>query len=188
VETRTGSGSYVIDNSRFEPAPSEMSLEEVEAVYEFRYTIEAPAAERAAQRHSPAQIKKIRRMLETTKKQVDLLDLDRIAAADTDLHIAILEAAGNSIAVEVYQANRSRWEQALKSLVKLTGPIVATNSAHAIQLLHDELIDAIERRDGKAALRLVHRDQHEVEIRIAMARRGTAAKRKAPRSKPQTPS
>ncbi|KQX23476.1 MULTISPECIES: FadR/GntR family transcriptional regulator [unclassified Sphingomonas] len=178
VETRTGSGSYVVDNSRFEPVPSEMSLEEVEAIYDFRYRIEAPAAERAAQRRSPAQVKKIRRLLEITKKQVDTRDLDKIATADTDLHMAILETAGESIALEIWQANRSRWEQALKSLVKLTGPIVATNAAHAIQMLHDELIDAIERGDGKTALRLVHRDQHEVEIRIGLARRNAAPKRK----------
>lgn len=183
VETRTGSGSYVIDNSLFEPAPSEMSLEEVEAVYDFRYRIEAPAAERAAQRRNAAQIKKIRRLLNATKKQVDTLDLDKIAAADTDLHMAILEAAGDKVAVEIWQANRARWEQALKSLVKLTGPIVATNSAHAIQLLHDELIDAIDRGDGKAALRLVHRDQHEVEIRIGLARRNVPPKRKGAATK-----
>lgn len=179
VETRTGSGSYVIDNSRFEPAASEMSLEEVEAVYDFRYTVERPAAEHAAARHSLRQMKTIRRLLETTKRQVDTLDLDKIAAADTDLHIAILEAAGSSVAVEIYHDNRQRWENALKSLVKLTGPIVPTNAAHAIQVLHDDLVEAIERRDGKAAARLVQRDQHEMEIRIAMARRNAASSRKA---------
>ncbi|MFC0304726.1 FadR/GntR family transcriptional regulator [Rhizorhabdus histidinilytica] len=185
VETRTGSGSYVVDNSRFEPAPSEMSLDEVEAIYDFRYTIEAPAAEQAALRHTSRQMKTIRRLLAETKRQVDLLDMDGVAAADTDLHIAILEAAGSSVAVEVYQAQRHRWEQALKSLITLTGPIVKTSSAHAIQILHDELIDAIERRDGKAAVRLVHRDRDEVGIRVAMARRnattGTRRRATAPR-------
>jgi DNA-binding FadR family transcriptional regulator len=184
VETRTGSGSYVVDNSRFEPAPSVMSLEEVEAIYDFRYTVEAPAAEQAALRHTARQMKTIRRLLAATKRQVQVLDIDKVAAIDTDLHIAILEAAGSSIAIEVYQAQRQRWEQALKSLVTLTGPIVATDSAYAIQVLHDDLIDAIERRDGKAAARLVHRDQHEVEIRIAIARRNAAQARKGLSRKP----
>lgn len=186
VETRTGSGSYVIEPGPVAPPESAGSLDEVQAIYDFRYTLEIPAAEQAAQRHSSRQMKRIRSLLDEAKRQVEAGDLDKTAAVDTDLHIAILEAGGCSMAVEVYQANRRRLERAFKSLIELTGPIVPSDATYAIQVLHDDLIDAIGRRDGKSAAKLVQRDRHEVEIRIAMARRTVQPVRKAAKARKST--
>ncbi|MFD0849329.1 FadR/GntR family transcriptional regulator [Sphingosinicella xenopeptidilytica] len=179
VETRTGSGSYVVDHRRTKAhAQSTMSLDEAADIYAFRYTVETPAAEQAALRRTGRQMKAIRQLLESAKKHLEAQDMSAVAAVDTDLHIAILEAGGSRFAAELYRTNRARIEQAFKALLHFTGPAAPGTSTLSLQSLHDDLVAAIERGDGKLAARLVNRDRKEVEIWIGLARKQGKSKHK----------
>ena len=170
IETRTGSGSYVVDQRRLQPpASSKASLDEVEDIYAFRFTIEARAAELAASRRTQRQMKAIRKLLADAKRHLAERDIDTVASIDTEMHIAILEAGGLHFAADLYRGNRLRLEVAFKSLV--TFMEFPDLSVDAIRELHDALIEAIENGDDKAAIRAVNRDRKEVELLLARARR-----------------
>ncbi|MBA4759021.1 FCD domain-containing protein [Sphingosinicella sp.] len=179
VETRTGSGSYVVDHRRAKAqTQSAMSLDEAADIYAFRYAVEAPAAEQAALRRTARQMKAIRQLLERAKEHLEAQDINAVAAVDTDLHIAILEAGESRFAAELYRTHRARIEQAFKALLHFTGPAAPGTSTRSLQSLHDDLVAAIERGDSKLAARLVNRDRKEVEIWISLARKQGKSKHK----------
>lgn len=172
IETRTGSGSVVLDESVNEPfEESGMTLDEVADIYQFRYSLEIGAAEKAAEKRNKSQLKKIKVLLEKAKRQVEAHNLREASITDTDLHIAILEAGGYQFAAKIYRANREALECAFRVLVTKTGALVPNSSVYAVQRLHDELVFAIERGDKKAAERSVRRDLNEVNIRVKLASR-----------------
>jgi len=98
-------------------------------------------------------------------------DLDAACRADLDFHTAILLAAGYDFAARVYTENRARFELALKALVSQGGPLEPGKTSDPVEHLHDKLIECLERKDAKGAVRTMKRDQREVEIRLDFARR-----------------
>lgn len=169
VETWTGRGTFVVRNRvTVEHAAAELQPEQVEDIWRFRFALEIEAAKRAARRRTPEQMETIRAALERTKAAVAGGDMDAIVSADLDMHMTILEAAGDRFAVEVYRANRSKIEQASHAVIGVAGRLRTGPSQDATESLHDELIAAIERGDAPAAVAAVKRDRREFEVRLRL--------------------
>lgn len=169
VETWTGRGTFVVRNRvTVEHPPIELQPEEVEDIWRFRFALEIEAAKRAARRRTSEQMATIREALARTKVAVKDGNLDAVVSADLDLHISILEAAGDQFAVEIYRNNRRKIEQASRAVIGVAGKLTSGPSLHPAETLHDELIAALERGDGPAAVAAVKRDRREFEVRLRL--------------------
>ena len=177
ISTRTGSGSVVVDISATPPRVDvEMAIEEVSSIFMFRYSLEIPAVEIAAARRTTQQMRAMKGHLRDIKESTARRNLDASCRADLDFHTAILLAAGYDFAARVYTDYRARFELALKVLVMQGGPFEPGKTSDAVEHLHDKLVECLERKDAKGAVRALKRDQHEVEIRLDFARRSGKAK------------
>jgi len=178
ISTRTGSGSVVVDLSATPPLVDvEMTIEEMSSIFTFRYSLEIPAVEIAAARRTGQQMRAMKGHLRDIKESTRRRDLDASCTADLDFHTAILLAAGYDFAARVYSENRPRFELAVKTLVAQGGAFEPSKTSNPVEDLHDELIECLERKDAKGAVRAIKRDQHEVQIRLDFARRSAKAKR-----------
>lgn len=177
ISTRTGSGSVVVDLSSTPPLVDEMTIEEMSSIFTFRYSLEIPAVQIAAARRTAQQMRAMKGHIRDIKASTKSRDLDASCSADLDFHTAVLVAAGYDFAVRVYTEHRARFELALKVLVAQGGPFEPGKTSDAVEDLHDELIECLERKDAKGAVRAIKRDRHEVQIRLDFARRSAKAKR-----------
>jgi DNA-binding FadR family transcriptional regulator len=169
VETWTGRGTFVVHSRVTVEHPGvELQPEQVEDLWRFRFTLEIEAARRAARRRTPEQMAAIREALQRTKRALKSGNMDGIISADLDMHIAILEAAGDQFAVEVYRANRAKIEQASRALIGVAGQLRTNSSQDSADTLHDELVAAIENGDATAAAAAVKRDRREAEVRMRL--------------------
>jgi DNA-binding FadR family transcriptional regulator len=172
VSTRTGSGSVVLDMSAALPlAEADMTLAEMTSIFTFRYSIEIPAVEIAATRRTAQQMRAMKRYTLDISKATENRDLDASCKADISFHTTILEAAGYDFAAKVYTKNQVRFEKALKILVAQAGPLEPGRTSDPVEHLHDKLIDCLQRKDVKGAVRTIKRDQQEVQIRLDFAKR-----------------
>lgn len=176
VATRTGSGSVVVDISTMPPlADAAMTIEEMASIFTFRYSLEIPAVQIAAVRRTVQQMRAIKRHMRDIKEGTRNRDVDASCTADLNLHTAILEAAGYDFAARIYGEHRARFELALKVLVEQAGPLEPSRTIDSVEHLHDKLIESLEAKDPRGAARAMRRDQQEVEIRLAFARRNATA-------------
>ena len=172
VATRTGSGSVVVDISTIPSiADAEMTIEEMTSICTFRYSLEIPAAQIAAERRTTRQLQSMKRHLRDIKEGTKNRDLDASCKADLNFHTAILDAAGYDFAAKIYTENAARFGLMLKTLVAQGGPLEPSTTGDSVEHLHDKLLECIERKDAKGAVRALKRDQHEVQIRLDFARR-----------------
>ena len=184
VDTWAGRGSFVAQTLPPEPSTSgTMSIDEVEDIYRFRFSIEKEAAGLAAKLHTPEQLKQMVHHLTIAKKAVTARDVEATIVTGTDFHIAILDGGRCNFAASLYRANRSTIEGALRSFILLTGPLAPSSSPHAVQYLKDNLLAAIERRESKAATAIVESGRREVETRLRLARKRQAESQDGVRSR-----
>lgn len=172
VETWTGKGSFV---SQHLPSTVDVgdvlgsiSLSEIEDIYDFRFLLEAEAAERAAMDRTNDALKRMKSHLEKIKAAIGAGDIDSTVSHDTDFHISILEAGGCHFAASVYRANRQRIEQATQAVISMTRPTSSEKSLSAVQAIHDDLVEAIEHKDPRGALVAVRRDQRELKALLRL--------------------
>lgn len=138
------------------------SPEEIMEIYEARITLEATVAAAAAERRTELDLIRIRRAA-AAMSEVDTSDPHAMAAANRLVHEAMWAAGHNGTIIDLltrlnnhltrYPATTlsapGRWAQALRQ--------------------HEEIIDAIERRDGAAAYELarVHMTQaRDIRLKI----------------------
>lgn len=98
LESRQGNGTFV--RSTADPAAVLRHMRRADAleVLELRVALEAEAARLAAERHGPADLRRMREALATV-----VAGGDRDADADVAFHLAVVEATHNSAFVEVYR-------------------------------------------------------------------------------------
>ena len=109
-------------------ASGTMSIDEVEDIYRFRFSIEKEAAGLAAKLHTPEQLKQMVYHLTSAKKAVTARDVEATIVTDTDFHIAILDGGRCNFAASLYRANRPTIDGALRSFILLTGPLAPSSS------------------------------------------------------------
>jgi len=123
--------------------------EEIDGLYEVRAALESLAARRAAVRHSPFQIETIRALLDECQAALANDDFAAYGEADARFHRALADAAGNPTLVELLDSLRLR-VHVLRDLAN-RDPHLRERAAAERPLI----LDALERRDGDAAARLL---------------------------------
>lgn len=166
VESRTGLGTYVTDQSmpsgRIEHPRTPAVLNEL---YEFRRLIEIPAATLAAERRTAAEMAKIKKSWEACEDAVIKNSADEFARLDYLFHLSIVEASHNRFLVDAYRGLGNTFAGYV-NLVLTQGPL------RSMLNFHNNVIDAIERRNPKAAARAVEENFVETDVRLRMLQQG----------------
>lgn len=148
LDVRHGVGTFVAQPAA-EPA-LEMLLRRsrVLEVLEVRRALEVEAARLAADRARPEDLAEVRRQLvdRHDRHERHAVDSDAFVAADLDFHRAVVALAGNSVLTALFDSVRPVLHAALVEMVENEPQVPDTGGAH------DALVDALEARDGAAAV------------------------------------
>lgn len=148
LEVRQGDGTYVLNKSAsLEPLESRLRRAAILEVYEVRRALELEIAKLAAQRRTEDDLARMRESL-TRRREATRVD-DYRGYVDNDLifHIAVAAASKNSVLADLYQGFSNVLRDALEKLV-------SDRDLYINQIaMHEQLLDAIERKDAQAAER-----------------------------------
>lgn len=157
LTSRQGSGVFVTALEARDDWDLVLRRSDILAVIEARTAIEAESAELAASRRTPADLRAIRRALETRSIHRD--DIAAHVDADTAFHRAIVAAAGNPILLELFDGFTPRIRPAMIEMLRLRGAFGSNDfSGSADHGHHIDLAQAIADRDsaGAAAISRAH--------------------------------
>jgi len=171
VETRHGIGTFLLEQPPLSPlhvdAKDAVTMLDVMAVLELRITIEAEAARLAALRRTEQNVADLRRTLATFETQVKLGG-DTVAT-DVEFHKQIAAAAGNRYFYDI--------------LAQMGATIIPRTRVNTAELAHgdqkaylarvhrehEEICDAIARRDADGAHEAMHRHLTKSRERLRQA-------------------
>ncbi|HEY0755774.1 MAG TPA: FadR/GntR family transcriptional regulator [Ktedonobacteraceae bacterium] len=149
VDVRPGDGTYIRV-----PAPAAESLGQrlqrarVIEVYEVRHTLELECARLAALRRDEADLDALRQALRERRKSLPPGNEEAFIDADLVFHTSLASATKNTVLADLYQAfisvNHESW-------VRASEVLGATEQGQA---LHEQLAEAIARRDPELAQQL----------------------------------
>ena len=154
IEKKQGSGAIVselIASSLVDPLATLIAAQRDarEDYLAFRRLIESEGAALAARRATEQDRKAITAVLERMSRAIESEDVERAAALDMDLHMAIAEAAGNVVMLQVMRAlGRTMRRGMAETRLRLYD---APGFAEAIQGQHAALVEAILARDPEGA-------------------------------------
>ena len=132
------------------------SAEEIDGLFEVRAAIEALAARKAAERMTAAELDGVRAILDECHTALRDGDFAAYSAADARFHRALADASGNPTLVEMLESLRLR-VQVLRDLANNEPGLRERTAEERVRIL-----DALERRDGEAAARLLEDHIHSV--------------------------
>lgn len=162
VEARSGLGTFVVRSSHDAAAswttPTRADLIDL---YEVRHGLERVAAENAAQRRSDRQLHRIRSAWDASTSAIENDDVHEFARVDFRFHLAIVEAAGNRLLLGTYERLEPQFLAAVSYVLGL-------GRLDSMRAFHVGLIDAIERRDSKAAAKIVDTDFLHARVRLKL--------------------
>jgi DNA-binding GntR family transcriptional regulator len=128
---------------------SSITLKDAHDNYDLRLLLEPVAASRAAKRITPAQLQRLRELCEAHYEPGDRESAEIFLAANTEFHITIAEASGNSALAAVVAGVLDRTER----LNHLSHMLLDRNyDAHTE---HQALTDALEQGDSVTAERVM---------------------------------
>jgi len=140
---------------------AEPSIEEARQVFEARNLLEAAMIKRAATELQPAQITELRTHLRAESQAVRSIDVPGRTRLLADFHVVIARMLGNEVLAGMLGDLVSRC-----SLIALM-----YQSAHSAEHSFDEhvaIVDALEKRDPRAAVRLMEAHLHNVERNLQL--------------------
>lgn len=144
-------------------------VEEIDGLFQVRATLEALAARTAAPRLTGEQVGEIRALLDECQAALDVGDLAAFGQADARFHRALADASDNVTLVEVLDSLRLR-VQVLRDLANNEPGLRERTAKERVQIL-----DALERRDGEAAARLLQ--AHILSVRDTVIHQLTEAEK-----------
>lgn len=162
VESRSGLGTYVAEQKMAEPSRRyPEGPEALVQLYEFRRAIEIPSARLAAERRTAEQMAAIKSAWRDCELAVKRDSADEFARLDFLFHAAIVRAANNRFFLECYLALQDSFSG---NVTLILGQGQLKNMLH----FHDRLIEGIQRRDPKAAVRAVEENFKETDVRVQL--------------------
>lgn len=133
-------------------AATEEGYELAHELTELRRIVERGIAELAAERHTEADVDRMRSALERMRAAWARRDLDMFSDADMDFHDAVLRAAGNTFALTLFRS--------VDGALRIVRRRTVENAELAVRSMdyHAKILDAIRRRSRRAAGALM--DEH----------------------------
>jgi GntR family transcriptional repressor for pyruvate dehydrogenase complex len=174
LDVRHGGGTFVKEELPNEAKSGTERLFQGAAslieLLEVRRTLEIGAVSLAAERRTPEDIAKLRKLIETMESCLERNDTSEGERADADFHMAIAEASGNSLFVQLMESLSDRFAGSIRQTRELW---FYREKATASRLLdeHRQIFEAIENRDKRRATELVSEHLSKVEqvLRGALA-------------------
>ena len=146
LEVRQGDGTYVLDKAiNSEPLENRLRRATILEVYEVRHILELEIAKLAALRRTDDDLVHMRESL-NKRREARRID-DKCAYVDSDLafHLAVAAASKNSVLADLYLSFSNALRDALDKLI-------SDRELYQNQIsIHEQLLEAIERKDGQAA-------------------------------------
>ena len=112
----------------------------------------------AAENRTEEQLRIIKEKQESFRGAVAANDVLGMIEGNRDFHLAIAEAGGNRILTDTYRRILDEGRRSLRLYFRSYGDTLPSELTHA----HDDVIEAIERRDVEAAERLAREHAEEV--------------------------
>ncbi|CAN5891493.1 GntR family transcriptional regulator [soil metagenome] len=140
---------------------AEPSVEEARQVFEVRHMLEVAMIRRAATELTPADIADLRTHLRDEKAAVQRTDVSGRTLLLADFHVVLARMLGNEVLATMLLELVSR-----SSLIALM-----YQSAHSAEHSLDEhvaIVDALEKRDARAACKLMEDHLHNVEHNLQL--------------------
>jgi len=144
IEIKPRSGTFV----------ATLSLEDIEATFDVRIALECLAAEKAMDRIRPADLQRLDELIEILRRPVTNEEsLRKHEKANSELHLLLIEAAGNRRLTEIYQGLNAhltiaRIHAAERNTDEDPRPAKETARRFAVeQAEHEEIIAALRARD-----------------------------------------
>jgi DNA-binding GntR family transcriptional regulator len=137
------------------------SVEEARQVFEVRSMIESELARQLAARITDAQLRELRQHLAEERAAVARTDVPGRTRLLADFHVVLARMLGNQVLAELLEDLLSR-----SSLISLM--YQSSHSAEASFQEHEAVVEALARRDGRAAARLMQAHLHSVERNLQL--------------------
>ena len=137
------------------------SVEEARQVFEVRSMIESELARQLAARITDAQLRDLRQHLAEERAAVARTDVPGRTRLLADFHVVLARMLGNQVLAELLEDLLSR-----SSLISLM--YQSSHSAEASFQEHEAVVEALARRDGRAAARLMQAHLHSVERNLQL--------------------
>jgi DNA-binding GntR family transcriptional regulator len=137
------------------------SAEEARQVFEVRAMLEGELARRLAARITDAQLRELRHHLAEEKAAVARTDVPGRTRLLADFHVVLARMLGNEVLAQLLADLLSR-----SSLISLM--YQSSHSAEASFHEHEAVVEALARRDGRAAARLMQAHLHSVERNLRL--------------------
>lgn len=140
---------------------AEPSVDEARQVFEVRQMLESAMVRRAATALSPAHVAELRAHLRDEAERVKRIDVPGRTRLLADFHVVLARMLGNEVLAEHLNDLVTR-----SSLIALM-----YQSAHSAENSHAEhvaIVDALERRDARAATRLMEEHLNHVEHNLQL--------------------
>ncbi|WP_017933756.1 FadR/GntR family transcriptional regulator [Nocardioides sp. Iso805N] len=155
LTSRQGAGVFVTALDVPEDWDAVLRRVDIVSVIEARVAIESEAAALAARRRTPAELRAIRRALDT--RGAPSPSLEHHVDSDTAFHRSIVSAAHNAILIELFDGFVPRLRQAMVEMLRLRPNPARDRDDHldpADHTAHVLLFEAIAARDADAAAEL----------------------------------
>lgn len=137
------------------------SVAEAQQVFAVRSMIETAMVRQLAAGITEAQIEQLRAHLRAERDAVARIDVSGRTRLLADFHVVLAQMLGNQVLADLLSDLLSR-----SSLISLM--YQSAHSAVHSQGEHEQIVDALARRDGKAAARLVGRHIGNVERNLRL--------------------
>ena len=140
---------------------AEPSVEEARQVFEVRNMLEAAMIRRLCATITPAQVTELRAHLRDEQSAVARTDVSGRTRLLADFHVVLARMLGNETLAQMLADLLSRC-----SLIALMYQS-SHSAAHSFEE-HVAIVDALEKHDGRAALRLMEDHLHNVEKNLQL--------------------
>jgi DNA-binding FadR family transcriptional regulator len=161
LQTRQGAGVFVVSLEANDEWDLVLRRAAITTVLEARISIESEAAALAAERRTPADIRRMRRALEDRARSQ--ATIEELVDADLAFHRSILSASHNEILVGMFDDLTPRQRQAMVEMLRIHRAFDG-NEDHGA---HAQVLDAIVARQAEHA-RALSRD-HLRSLKLSLS-------------------
>lgn len=146
LSVQQGVGTFVENQiADREPLGTRLKRADYGELDEVRKLLEIKIAQKAAQNCVDSDIQKMKGFLDARKKAATTGDLPGSIAADIQFHVALAEASGNEILLDLYKAVAAHMESWFMKVNLDTSSFIQT------QHMHEELLKHIRKGQSEAA-------------------------------------